>query len=70
MAILATEEDNKGSVTGCRSPVAGKIEPGTVVPVVDQLGGIGPLSNGGPKPGFKCLALSSFSLIFGKSFNE
>jgi hypothetical protein len=49
MAILATDEINEGTVAGCRSPVAEKIEPGTVVPVVDQRGGISPPPNGGTK---------------------
>jgi hypothetical protein len=62
MAILATEEVNEGSVTGCRFPVAGKIEPGTVVPVVNQRGGIGPLPNGGAKAWIQ--VLGSFFLFF------
>ena len=49
MAILATEDVNEGSFAGCRAPVAGKIEAGTVVAGVDQRAGIGPPPNGGAK---------------------
>jgi hypothetical protein len=62
MAILTTEEINEASVAGCRSPVEEKIEPGRVVPAVDQRGGIGPPPNGGAKAWIQ--VLGSFFLFF------